>query len=169
MTDQQHRATPQQWRDVRACADDIVTYSTILELHDRIEALESTAQPNYPAKPDSSLLSRVAAVIDNGIACDREPERIARDVIRAEISFSCLLELRDRIKALESTAQPNYSAKPDSSLLSRVAAVIDNGIACDREPERIARDVIRAVAAWLGEQKGYDSAWAIRLELEAER
>ena len=108
MTDQQHRATPQQWRDVRACADDIVTYSTILELHDRIEALESTAQPNY-------------------------------------------------------------SAKPDSSLLSRVAAVIDNGIACDREPERIARDVIRAVAAWLGEQKGYDSAWAIRLELEAER
>ena len=86
MTDQQHRATPQQWRDVRACADDIVTYSTILELLHRIEALEAAAQPaksNQLEIPDSSLLSRVAAVVDNGTACDREPERIARDAIRA--------------------------------------------------------------------------------------
>jgi len=54
-------------------------------------------------------------------------------------------------------------------LLSQVAAVIDNGTACDREPDRIARDAIRAVAAWLREQKGYGHGWAIRLELEAEQ
>ena len=137
MTDQQHRATPQQWRDVRACADDIVTYSTILELHDRIEALESTAQPNYPEKPDSSLLSQVS-------------------------------EVANRIRAA-AHMQPNYPAKPDSSLVRRVGAEIDNGIACDREPERVARDVIHAVAAWLREQKSYAHGWAIRLELEAEQ
>jgi hypothetical protein len=45
--------------------------------------------------------------------------------------------------------QHRTTAKPDSSLLKRVAAVIDNGTACDREHTRIARDAIREVAAWM--------------------
>ena len=87
------------------------------------------------------------------------------------VAYSCILELLHRIEALEATTAAKSSCPeiPDSSLLSRVAAVIDNGTACDREPKRIARAAIREVAAWLGEQKGYDSAWAIRLEQEAER
>ena len=62
---EQHRATDKQWRDVKALADDIVTYSCIHELLCRIEALESaaTAKPNHPAKPDSSLVERVEDAI----------------------------------------------------------------------------------------------------------
>jgi len=82
----QHRATDIQWACIKARTDDNVAYSTILELLHRIKALEAAtvaAISNHAAKPDSSLLSQVAPVIDNGTACDREPERIARDVIRA--------------------------------------------------------------------------------------
>ena len=48
MADQQHRATAQQWRDVKAMAFGSLAYSTILELRDRIKALEATttAKPN---------------------------------------------------------------------------------------------------------------------------
>ena len=41
MADQQHRATAQQWRDVKAMAFGSLAYSTILELRDRIKALEA--------------------------------------------------------------------------------------------------------------------------------
>tara|TARA_S200002703_G_scaffold144610_1_gene138386 strand:+ start:89 stop:421 length:333 start_codon:yes stop_codon:yes gene_type:complete len=60
---EQHRATARQWRDVKALGYDIVTYSCLLELRDRIEALESAAKPNYLEKPDSSLVARVACAI----------------------------------------------------------------------------------------------------------
>lgn len=67
-------------------------------------------------------------------------------------------------------AKPADWAKPDSSLVEGVAAVIDNGTACDRRPDRIARDAIRAVAAWLRQQRPYGGAiWAQLLEQEAER
>ena len=82
--------------------------------------------------------------------------------------LSQVSEVANRIRA-SAHMRPNYPAKPDSSLLSRVGAEIDNGIACDRDPERVARDIIRVVAAWLREQKGYGHGWAIRLELEAEQ
>ena len=60
---EQHRATDLQWVCIRARASDNVAYSTILELRDRIEALEAAAKPNHPAKPDSSLVKRVACAI----------------------------------------------------------------------------------------------------------
>ena len=66
MAEQQHRATARQWRDVKALAYDIATYSCIFELLHRIEALESAAkptQPNHLEKPHSSLVERVAAAI----------------------------------------------------------------------------------------------------------
>jgi hypothetical protein len=88
------------------------------------------------------------------------------------VAYSCILELLHRIEALEAAtvAKPNHLEIPDSSLMWRVAAVIDNGTACDRRPERIARDAIRAVAAWLRQQRPYGGAvWAQLLEREAER
>ena len=133
MTDQ-HRATAEQWREAK---EHKYLFTCLLELRDRIEALEAAAKPNHSEIPDSSPLSQVS-------------------------------EVANRIRAA-ADMRPNYPAKPDSSLLSRVGAEIDNGIACDREPERVARDVIRAVAVWLREQKGYGHGWAIRLELEAEQ
>ena len=144
MADQQHRATADEWTAVKALASGGVAYSCIIELLHRIEALETPQSGSV----DLSHLS------------DAEREKILK-----------LLANPGTFEVLEvaQPAKPNHPAKPDSSLMGRVAAEIDNGIACDREPEHVARDVIRAVAAWLGEQKGYDSAWAIRLELEAER
>jgi hypothetical protein len=78
---EQHRATAEQWASVGWMRDSTFS-SCLLELLHRIEALEAAAQLNHPVIPDSSLLKRVAAVIDNGTACDREHARIARDAIR---------------------------------------------------------------------------------------
>ena len=98
---------------------------------------------------------------------------------------SCILELRDRIEALEAAAstepspsevaaagmqdKPNHSAKPDSSLVERVAAAIsgDTDGLIDLKPE--ARAAIREVAAWLSEQERHVLDWAaVTLEGEAE-
>ena len=144
MAEQQHRATAGEWASVKALASGGVAYSCILELLHRIEALEA---------PQSGS-------IDLSHLSDAEREKILK-----------LLANPDRFEVLEvaQPAKPNHPEKPDSSLVKGVAAVIDNGGACDREPDRIARDAIRAVAAWLREQKGYGHGWAIRLELEAEQ
>ncbi len=45
------------------------------------------------------------------------------------------------------------------SLKKRIAAEIENGTACDRESERITRDVIREVAVWI-DRLGYRSCAA---------
>ncbi len=49
------------------------------------------------------------------------------------------------------------------SLKERIAAEIENGTACDRESERITRDVIREVAAWLIDRKR-DDDWLAPFE-----
>jgi hypothetical protein len=79
------------------------------------------------------------------------------------VAYSCILELRDRIKALEAatSAHPNYPENPGGSLVKRVANAMNGAT------ERQARAVIREVAAWLPEQ-GYGGL-AIRLEQEAKR
>jgi hypothetical protein len=42
----QHKATPEQWAFAEACApEDFAGYACILELRDRIEALEAAQQP----------------------------------------------------------------------------------------------------------------------------
>ena len=56
---EQHRATSDQWDLIgRMCH--YTEFSAILELRDRIEALEAAAKSNHPEKPDSSLVERVA-------------------------------------------------------------------------------------------------------------
>jgi hypothetical protein len=54
-------------------------------------------------------------------------------------------------EALHAARRP----KPPS-LKGRVAAEIENGTACDRESDRITRDVILEVAAWI-DRLGYHS------------
>ena len=84
--------------------------------------------------------------------------------------FSAILELRDRIEALEA-AKPNHPAKPDSSLVGRVAAAItgDGDDPINWKPE--ARAAIREVAAWLRENPDvyFAPALVFVLEKEAER
>ena len=91
---------------------------------------------------------------------------IERMICRTE--FSALLELRDRVEALEAAAKPNHPAKPDSSLVERVAAAItgEGDEPINWKPE--ARAAIREVAAWLRDQERYVLDWAaVTLEEEA--
>ena len=142
---EQHRATAGEWADVKSCANDVVTYSCLLELRDRIKALEA---------PQSGS-------IDLSHLSDVEREKILK--LLANPGTFEVLEVAQPVKS-------NHPEKPDSSLVERVAAVIENGTACDREPERIARDAIRAVTAWMREQRPYGVAfWAQLLEQEADR
>ena len=79
--------------------------------------------------------------------------------------LNCVLELRARVEALEAAQppKPNHLAKPDSSLVERVAAAIDL--------KSEARAAIREVAAWLSQDSsrllGGGEHWAIKLEQEA--
>lgn len=98
--------------------------------------------------------------------------------------FSCLLELRDRIEALENDrrailgsssrlrvgldaakpAESNHPAEPDSSLVDQVEDALDSA---PSDSEAKARVAIREVAAWLRE-RGW--TWpANLLEREAEQ
>ena len=235
MADQQHRATAGEWAFVKARADDIVSYSCILELLCRIEALEMTlrvaagtltpaerakmgvvpasslsaavdraaseafradswipwpdevsateAKPHHPEKPDSSLERRVSehikaqSVLTAALVKRLEAlEGVPLDgAVPAKVPGG-LPALAEKVKALEdtvnATTQPNHPAEiPDNSLLSQVAAVIDNGTACDRAPDRIACDTIRAVADWMRENPDvyFPPALVFALEQEAER
>ena len=98
--------------------------------------------------------------------------RIERMLYHTE--FSAILELRDRIEALEVAAKPKHPAKPDSSLVKRVAAAIHPNVCADPNLYlHEARAAIREVAAWLSQDSsghlGGGEHWAIRLEQEAER
>jgi len=145
MAEQQHRATADEWASVEALASGGVAYSTILELRDRIKALEAS-------KSGSIDLSHLS---------DAEREKILK-----------LLANPGTFEVLE-VAQPaksNHPAKPDSSLVERVAAAItgDSDGPINWKPE--ARAAIREVAAWLRERARYGGwFWSQLLQQESER
>jgi hypothetical protein len=75
-----YRATPEQWKFIERSADTSSTYSCILELRARVEALEA-AQQKVRSGPESPLVERVANAIaaqatSAGIVNDR-PARAA--------------------------------------------------------------------------------------------
>ena len=135
---EQHRATAEEW-------DDVVTHSCILELRDRVEALETK---------DEGAWEALAAMRKAGRSADLQIKALIR-----------------RIEALEAAqhAQPNHPEKPDSSLVERVAAAIHPNVCADPNLYlHEARAAIREVAAWLQEKYGRRLA-TIDLEQEAER
>jgi len=87
------------------------------------------------------------------------------------VAYSTIHELLCRIEALENAqpAKSNHPAKPDGSLVDRVAcAIYPDGSGDGFRVE--AREAIREVAAWFGEQGGPIAwGWAMRLEQEAKR
>jgi len=98
-------------------------------------------------------------------------ERALSEVAAAVAGGSITPEQGATIRLALEAAHPNHPKIPDSSLVRRVAAVIDNGTACDREDARIARAAIREVAAWLRENPDlyFPPALVFALEQEAER
>ena len=101
--------------------------------------------------------------------------------MRHHAEFSCLLELRDRIEALENAqpAKSNHPAKLDSSLKERIKSRMIETIGFTWEV--ITASVIIEVAAWLRKESNvhfevdelelYKAGlyWAQRLKQEAER
>ena len=87
--------------------------------------------------------------------------------------LNCVLELRARVEALEAAQppKPNHLAKPDSSLVERVAAAISGDTDGPIDLKSEARAAIREVAAWLSQDSsrllGGGEHWAIKLEQEA--
>jgi hypothetical protein len=146
MADQQHRATAQQWRDVKAMAFGSLAYSTILELRDRIKALE--------AKDEDDKESWAARLRKTGISAALRIKALKR-----------------RIDALEAAqpAKSNHPEKPDSSLVEQVAAAIHPDVCADPSLYlHEARAAIRVVAAWLSEHAGGTDS-PLLLEREVER
>jgi hypothetical protein len=86
-----HKATPDQWQTIENYANlGIVLNSCILELRDRIAALEAAANSsaglagsNHPAKPDGSpapaggLVEHLSAAICSGADCGDTPSNWA--------------------------------------------------------------------------------------------
>lgn len=94
-------------------------------------------------------------------------EHVERRILAIDPGCSCLLELRDRIAALEAAAnvQPQAPARA-GGLVERVAEVIINGQACDHDEVRTARAAILAVAEWLEQRSHLTSARRLREEVE---
>jgi hypothetical protein len=141
----QHRATDEQWKEVNELSH-LLTCSCILELRDRIKALEAS-QPEHLIDP--------------------ERERTAKEFMQAA-GFAPRWSDFDRFFAgIEAPkdvkpAKSNHPAKPGGSLVERVANAMDGAT------EWQSRQAIREIAAWL--QKRYGRRLAtIDLEQEAER
>ena len=91
---------------------------------------------------------------------------------------SCIVELRDRVEALEAAANNRQHgeaaerAEPDpaASLVDRVALELMNP-PLDEDDRQQARAAIREVAAWLDDQDGplAEIALACRLREQADR
>ena len=157
----QHRATDSEWHclEARTCGDkaDMVAYSCILELRNRIKALEAS-QPEHLIDP--------------------ERERTAKEFMQAagfapRPSEPRPSEVAARIRAAaDARAKSNHPAKPNSSLVHRVACAFYTYGSGDGFREE-ARDAIREIAAWLREEKphmaGNCSSFASLLEQEAKR
>lgn len=145
-----HRATPEQWAEQKMWVRHAADSSCILELRDRLEALEALYE------------TMRQATLDWGKDVDNHGRWIDDHL--------------KRIMALEAGQQPNYPEIPDSSpapadsLVERVATAIDP---IDGAPLYLdeARAAIRGVAAWLRSEyprrEGYGTDWANLIEEEA--
>jgi hypothetical protein len=217
MTD--YKATPEQWADTESwAAEKLSCYSCVLELRARVEALEvkyetqRLATLEWGADVDTvkrwsdQHLQRIMALE----AAQQQPEpideeendrrfHVCMDLIRnatpeqirsaaglPERKTSKVYEISEPLQLTPEQAQQvmdllapeprrNYPAKPDSSLVQRVALAI-SGIeyGLERDEEAVnwaseARAAIREVAAWLREQQDGDLLAAAMLEREAER
>jgi len=162
----QHRATPEQWQAIEANGH-LPTRSTILELLHRIKALEATQHAHVDL-----LQSHLS---------DAEREKMLKSIANPG-----RFEALEDAKPVDSPPQPNYPAKPDSSLVEQVTDALVDVEAIDeddddptykytsdaiRNGEGVihlqARAAIRVIASELREQGFvYAADW---LEQEAKR
>ena len=156
----QHSATPEQWALVRRMAHHS-EFSVILELRDRIEALEA-------AQGGSIDLSHLGEP-----GRERPATRLLSYKVGKAEPIANWGKGHTLVDPPAATAKPNHPAKPDSSLVERVAAAIHPNVCADPNLYlHEARAAIREVAAWLREREenpllgGNSSAFASLLERE---
>jgi hypothetical protein len=123
----QHRATPEQWAAQKAWAVDDDDSSCILELRDRVEALEA-AQQSASAPPREIELELTRKVLVGDLTLAEATERLAKS----------------------SQVAAQHGPAPTDSLVERVAYLLDpDEPSCARGTARAA---IREVAAWINER-----------------
>lgn len=144
MTDTPHKATPEQWQFITEQAVDCEAEASCLcELRDRIAHLEAMHE------------TKKAAILEIYAKLDKLKDG-------HESNWSRIVKLEEAQDAPAAAPAPALTG----SLVEVVAAVIANGIACDREEERIARDAIYKVAEWLHVRSCWDSARNLREEAD---
>jgi hypothetical protein len=173
MTD--YKATPKQWGSMYEDAFHCDAQSAcILELRDRVEALENKSETQYLAILDwgkdvdaikcwnEQQVRRIEALEGN-----RPPDLKVYEISEPlQLTPEQAQHVRDLL-APNSKSTPNPS-QIRSSLVDRVARAI--GWDCEPinwAPE--ARAAIREVAAWLKETHGWSDGSLMRLEQEAEQ
>ena len=127
-----HKATPEQWNyQDQAAFENDSTAACILELRDTLAALEQRVQA---LEPRPWIRPQTPTEIDEGM----------RKAFREAIADGVVHPVPH---GPAPAADP--APAPAGSLVEAVAALVANGISCDRDEERIAADAIAAVAEWL--------------------
>ena len=96
---------------------------------------------------------------------------IASDAADCDLHCLCLLDLRDRIAALEAAANRqailDSSPAPAGGLVEELAMVIDRTLPCADWPVRVPKTLLKAVASYLEDRNDHTGARWIRDEVEA--
>ena len=136
----QHRATDEQWAQIKKMAPTGDYSSCIIELRDRIQQLEAAQQ-----SPSSQLLFKTETTY--GEASDHA-RRLVRNANTSPITVEGSFDLGGKSYTYKGEAEPAPSSQPPT-LAQRVARAIND------EPfdsDAKARAVIREVVAWLNER-----------------
>jgi hypothetical protein len=166
---EQHRATDSEWYCLKArtCGDksDAPAYSCLLELRDRVEALEAKDEGDTEAlaarlrRPGRSQGERINSLVERIEALEA-----AQRAINQPSTNRIHLGLGD------TSSESNHPAKPDSSLVKRVAAAIHPNVCADPNLYlHEARAAIREVAAWFVEKYGVPNQATYLLEQEVKQ
>jgi len=168
MTD--YKATPEQWAQVQKCADVVGSSdcSAILELRARVEQLEAAAHKHI-VETSANILA-LASRVESLEAAERKASKVHQISKPLKLTPEQAQGIKD---LLAPEPRRNYPAKPDSSLVRRVALAI-SGIeyGLERDEEAVnwaseARAAIREVAAWMHENNvGYNAVKWLELELK---
>jgi uncharacterized protein (DUF1778 family) len=176
MTD--YKATPEQWEHVHICAGmkhqvPWATADCLLELRARIELLEAAAQKHIVETSANilALASRVEALE----AAERQASKVHEISEPLKLTPEQAQQITDLLTPNSSAplTSSNYPAKPDGSLVRRVALAISGveyGLELDEEAVNWAseaRAAIREVAAWLIDRRR-DDDWLAPFEELAE-
>ena len=90
------------------------------------------------------------------------------EALHGDTAFRCIMELRDRVEALEAAQRPTVKPDltvPSSSLMEEVVDAITDASAAYGTADEPARAAILAVVDWLDQQELHDAATRLRMEV----